>query len=251
MKKILTLTFGLFLLISCKKEEKKEDNFVANIENAHNKSAFLKEEIVTFDIESYFGTNKWISGTISLSTDSGKGKIVMADSSVIIFTGSDVFYSPKIQDTAGVRFNAYTVPYFFMLPYKLSDDGTKFSDYQNVETTADDFNAKKLSFEANIGDAPNDWYVLYSNKKTNLIEKTAYIVTAKSAKEDAEKNPHAIEYLNYKEVNGIPFATNWLFYEWKQDVGLTKEIGKATISNIRFEKATTDFFTPGKDFLKK
>ncbi|MFT7352510.1 MAG: hypothetical protein ACI9XR_002297 [Flavobacterium sp.] len=248
MKKLLVGFSCILFLISC---QEKTADFVAQTEAAHNKDAFLKQEIVTFDIESSFGSNKWVDATISLTTDSGKGKITFKDSTEIIYNGADVYYSPKIKDTANIRFNAYTIPYFFQLPYKLSDGGTIFTNYQNIEKDNEDFNSKKLSFKANIGDAPNDWYVLYTNKKTNLLQKTAYIVTANSAKEDAEKNPHAIEYLNYQEVNGIPFATNWLFYEWKQNIGLTKEIGKASISNIRFEKATKDFFTPGTDFVKK
>jgi hypothetical protein len=46
--------------------------------------------------------------------------------------------------------------------------------------------AKKLSFESGTGDAPDDWYVVYADKATNLIEKL-HIVTKMS--EEAEKKP--------------------------------------------------------------
>jgi hypothetical protein len=251
MKKIFIGLASMLFFIACKEKEAKSAGFVSQTEVAHNKNAFLEQEIITFDIESSFGPNKWVDATISLTTDSGKGKIVFKDSTEIIYNGSDVYYSPKIKDTASIRFTAYTIPYFFQLPYKLSDTGTIFSDYENLEKDKEDFFTKKLSFKANIGDAPNDWYVLYTNKKTNLLQKTAYIVTANSSKTDAEKNPHAIEYLNYQKINGIPFATNWMFYSWKKNVGFKEQIGKATLTNIKFEKATPDFFSPKTNYLKK
>jgi hypothetical protein len=251
MKKLLTCLSFILIITSCQKKNKKIQSFVNLIEIAHNKESFLRQEIVTFDIESSFGPNKWVDATISLTTDSGKGKITFKDSTVIIYNDSEVYYSPAIKDTASIRFNAYTIPYFFQLPYKLSDAGTIFSDYKNIEKEAENFNSTKLTFKANVGDAANDWYVLYTDKKTNLLQKTAYIVTANSKTKDAEKNPHAIKYLNYKEINGIPFATSWLFYSWKQDVGLTNQIGKATLTHIRFEKATPDFFKPKEGYLKK
>jgi hypothetical protein len=45
---------------------------------------------------------------------------------------------------------------------------------------------EKLTFKSGTGDAPDDWYVVYADKKTNLLE-TAYIVTLKAGKEEAEK----------------------------------------------------------------
>jgi hypothetical protein len=93
---------------------------------------------------------------------------------------------------------------------------------------------------------------MYADEKSNLIQCAAYIVTAGgSTQEEAEKDPHAIEYTNYIEVDGIPFAQNWKFWGWQPAEGLTDQLGEATITNIQFVDLEADFFTAPADFLKK
>jgi hypothetical protein len=240
MKKLLLLI--LISVVACKKNEQPKD-FVTEAETAHLKLKFLKKDAIQYTIVASFGGQEWINGIMTLATNSEKGKIEFKNGSQIIFNGSSVFYSKEIKDNSNVRFDAYTIPYFFLLPYKLSDQGTVWSHYQNKEKDSLSFNTKKLSFVAGTGDAPDDWYVVYTNKKTNLIEKTAYIVTFGGATQtEAEKNPHAIEYLNYKMIDGIPVATIWKFWSWQKDIGFQKELGSAEISNLKFIKTTPDFF---------
>jgi hypothetical protein len=162
-----------------------------------------------------------------------------------------VFYAETIPSEASVRFDAFTWAYFFLFPTKLSDPGTIWNSYDNKEKDQENYHAKKLTFKSGTGDAPDDWYVVYADKKTNLLEKAAYIVTLKAGKEEAEKNPHAIQYLDYKEVNGVPLATKWIFWGWKEGKGLTDELGQATLENIKFIKTDADYFKPGNDFKTK
>lgn len=250
MKKIISLLF-LILLIACKKEEKPKD-FVATTETAHSKTEFLKNDAIQFNIVATFGTSEWVNGRMTLATNSGSGKIEFKNGNQIIFNNQKVFYSKTIKDTSGVRFDAYTIPYFFLLPYKLSDKGTVWTNYKNIEKDSLNFNTKKLSFKTGTGDAPDDWYVVYSNKKTNLLQKAAYIVTFGGKNQsEAEKEPHGIEYLDYKPVNGIPIATKWKFWGWKKNIGFQKELGNAVLSDIKFIKTTPKFFEPTDLFLEK
>jgi len=72
---------------------------------------------------------------------------------------------------------------------------------------------------------------LYADKQTNLTRCAAYIVTAGgSSQEEAEEDPHAIEYLDYKLVDGIPISHEWKFWAWRTDEGLTDQLGFATIN---------------------
>jgi hypothetical protein len=249
MKKLLLLT--LISFVACK-ETKQPKDFVTETETAHFKNDFLKNNAIQYNIVAYFGSEEWINGKMTLSTNSENGKIEFKNGSQIIFNGQNVFYSKAIKDSTNVRFDAYTIPYFFLLPYKLSDKGTVWSNYQNKEKDSLIFNTKKLSFAAGTGDAPDDWYVVYTNKKTNLIEKTAYIVTAGGTSQaEAEKNPHAIEYLDYKIIDAIPIATKWKFWSWQKDTGFQKELGNAEISNLEFITTDENYFNPPADFLKK
>lgn len=238
------------LFISCNSSQKKFD-FIASTEEAHLKKDFQKNDAVQFDVLSFFGKSEWINGTITLSTNSSNGKIEFKNGNVIVYNGTKVFYSKNIKDTLSIRFDAYTIPYFFLLPYKLSDSGTVFTDYPNKEKDNLNFNTQKLTFKSGTGDAPKDWYILYTDKKTNLLHKAAYIVTAMGSVEKAEKNPHAIEYLDYETINGIPVARTWKFWEWKKDIGSTKPIGNAKITNIKFIKTPINYFKPKSDFKEK
>lgn len=250
MKKITSLLL-LLSVIACKNIEPPKD-FVAAAETAHSKTEFLKNDAIQFNIVVTFGTKESINGKFTLATDSGKGKIEFKNGDQIIFNNQKVFYSKTLKDTSGVRFDAYTVPYFTLLPYKLSDKGTVWTDYKNIEKDSLDFNTKKLTFTSGTGDAPDDWYVVYTNKKTNLIQKLAYIVTyGGTSQKDAEKEPHAIEYLDYKPINGIQIATAWKIWGWKKDVGFEKQIGSTVVSQIKFIKTTPDFYKPTDLFVEK
>lgn len=248
MKKLLAITLmSTLAFIGCKSSDEKE-GFVEKIEQAHQKEKFLSKEAIQFNIKLDFGGKERLNAKMTLLTNSTKGILELKDGAKIIFNQDKVFYSPDVPNEKSVRFDAYTWGYFFLYPSKLSDPGTKWNAYDNKEADHNNYNTQKLTFESGTGDAPDDWYVVYANKKDNLIEKAAYIVTLNGNKEEAEKNPHAIQYLDYKEIDGVPIATKWLFWEWKEGKGLTKAIGNATLTDIQFITVAEDTFTPAADF---
>lgn len=258
MKNILIILV-IITLTGCKKEvkndsviennetqiiENRTNPFTNAIETAHKKEAFLNNKTIRFDIDLTFGGRQILDATISVSTNSEYSIIEMKNGENIYIHNDKVYCSPGLKDDCSVRFSAYTWSYFFLFPYKLNDEGTKWASYASSEPEKR-FNTSKLTFEANIGDAPEDWYILYSDKNTNIIDHAAYIVTLGKTTEEAEKDPHAIQYLDYKSINGIPFAHNWMFWEWRTEEGLTNKIGSATLSNIRFiGDLKTDFKIP-------
>jgi hypothetical protein len=138
-----------------------------------------------------------------------------------------VFYSPISQTR--IRFDALPGN-IFLFPYKLTDPGTKWTSYDNKEADQDKYLSQKLSFESGTGDAPDDWYVVYADKATNLIEKL--LICYRNQRGSRKKNPHAIQYLDYKKIDGIPIATKWVFWEWKEGEGLTNSIGKQALPTL-------------------
>lgn len=224
--------------------------YVASVEKAHQKAIFLKQEAIQFDITLRFGGKERLKGTMTFTTDSGKGLLDLEGGEKIYYNGDKIFIAPDNDKIASARFSAYTWSYFFLLPYKLSDSGTVWEDYQPDTLAGATYLAQKLSFEAGTGDAPDDWYITYVNQETNLIDIAAYIVTAGgTSQEEAEVDPHAIEYTNYTTINGVPIAQDWKFWEWRTEGGLTKQLGDANLTNIRFVDLTADFFTPPNDFV--
>ena len=173
-------------------------------------------------------------------TPSG-GLVKMTDSSkTLIWDGKTSFSSYSSYKSS--RFGLLTWSYFFAAPYKLSDPGTNMEYLGGKKLNELSFETGKLTFGENVGDSPDDWYIVYKEKESSLLAAMAYIVTASSSVEEAEEDPHAITYEAYTEVGGIPFATQWNFWTWNEQGELNKLLGSATISNIKFIKNSLDEF---------
>lgn len=219
------------------------NSFAKLVHSAHEKGSFLNKKTIHFNLKLFFGGNERLNGKISLSTDGTKGKYEMQDESTLIFRHDSVFISENYSNSERARFAAYTWSYFFLMPYKLDDPGTIWSAYEDTLLNGETFKTAKLSFEAGTGDAPDDWYIVYADPNSMLMNTAAYIVTAGKSKEEAEKDPHAIKYSEYSDIDGIPIAHRWDFYAWKADSGLTDTLGYAILENIKFDSYDESEFT--------
>jgi len=264
-KTFITLISAIILLVSCQKSAKKEittiketpktvevaSTFSQKIEIAHKKKSFLKQEAIQYNAVIEFGGNEIFNAKITISTTSDLAIISYKNGDEIYVKKENIFVSPNLKDDKRVRFNAYTWNYFFLYPYKLSDNGTIWDDHLKTNEKENIYDTAKLSFKENIGDAPDDWYILYKDAKTNMLAHVAYVVTLGTTKEAAEKNPHAIKYLDYKTINGIPFATTWEFYGWNLEDGLTDKIGSAKITDIKFVSNFRESFKVPVNYIAK
>ena len=225
-----------------------EMSTIQRIERRYRKEKFLSHDNVKFDIELYFGGKERLNATMTTATNSSKGVIEMKNGNKVYFIQDKVYYTPGM-DEKKVRFDAYTWSYFFLLPYKLSDEGTIWSGTEKVEMDGNWYNSQRLTFESGTGDAPDDWYQVYSDTSSDLIQVASYIVTANKSVEKAEEDPHAIVYENYEMLNAIPVATQWKFYGWTKTEGITDTLGNATLSNFEFVKDTDSLYAPPANFL--
>ncbi|MEZ4883355.1 MAG: DUF6503 family protein [Chitinophagales bacterium] len=225
-----------------------KDPFVEKVEKAHNRYGFLSKTAIQFDILLMFGGKERMNGKMTLLTNSSKGLIELQNGDKMYYVNDKVYYSPDIENEKRVRFNAYTWSYFFLFPFKLSDEGTVWSDYEPKTMNDKSYLVHKLTFKAGTGDAPDDWYVVYADEEKHLIDVAAYIVTANKTQAEAEEDPHAIIYKNYKEVSGVPIATNWEFWGWTTKDGLTEQLGEATLSNLKFVEVEDNLFEAPEGF---
>ncbi len=217
------------------------------IEAAHHKEAFINKDMVKFDINLDFAGNDRLDGTIYLSTDSRFVRIDKNDGSSIIYDGEYVWLTPMDANQSGARFDIFTWSYFFSLPYKLSDDGTQVEEFPATDL----YKVTRLSFENGIGDAPDDWYDIYSQKNSHLIDYAGYIVTyGGTPASEAAQNAHAIGYSDYQMVQGIPIATSWNFYNYNNAVDTSTSIGKALLKNISFEPMEPSMFKRPQDAVQ-
>ncbi|HSI70203.1 MAG TPA: hypothetical protein VK941_08215 [Gillisia sp.] len=208
--------------------------FAQSIQNAHNKEDWDKENVVSFKINLKMGGAERLNAHIFSSTNSSKIRIDKKDGSSLYYDGSRVYQSPADAPIESARFDMFTWQYFFAFPFKLRDEGTNWELLEDDTINGITFNRARLTFDNNIGDAPDDWYVVYKEPKSEMLYAAAYIVTLNEEKEKAEEKPHAIVYHNYELFNGIPFATRWTFHNWSLNNGIEDQIGEAIISDIQF-----------------
>ena len=249
--------FIVILLFSCgdgkKKEQaqkqknstEKEPDFVSRIQNAHKAKKYNNQQAVRFNFKLTSANGKTrMEGDFIMKPNMSKVKFKAADSTTVITWKEGMAYlSPDTSSYPKPRFNILTWPYFFVVPYKLRDPGVNIKEMGTMPLKKDTFSTGKLFFDKNVGDAPDDWYIIYQNQESKLIEAMAYIVTYQKETEKASQNPHCITYENHTVVKGIPLPVHWKFWSWSKEKGLGKLLMEAHLENI-------EFFVPEKNTFK-
>ena len=228
-----------------------QTDLVKSVEQAHHKTEFLAHDAIQFDIVLSFGGRELLNSTLTLSTDSSNAILESKDGDKVYVNSDRVYHNPNKENVRGVRSSAYTWSYFFLFPYKLSDGGKSWSDYSKKELNGTTYNVEKLTFAKGTGDAPDDWYIMYADKETNLVTTSAYIATGGKAQKKSEEKPHAITYNSYQIISGIPIAHEWTFWSWDEEKGITKQLGEASLKNIKFVDTDDEYFAAPANYLMK
>lgn len=259
MDKFLLLIFATLIFTGCASEpheysspnhvpvvqDRKVNEFVMHTEMAHEKFDFQSKGAIEFDFRLVFRDKERMNAHFTLLTNETKGRIDQTDGTSMVYDGMESWVISDSISKDEKRFDIYTWSYFFLLPYKLSDPGTVYSDFPSDSLNGVAYHTQKLTFAPGTGDAPDDWYILYADEQTNLLEVAAYIVTANKSVEKAEEDPHAIKYEAYELVDGVPISTKWTFWSWRENLGLTEQLGYAELTNFRFSSPRkADFVRP-------
>ena len=225
-----------------------EDSFAVSTAKAHGKDAWSLHKAFETGLKIEFGGNTALDGTMLLDVRSDRARIELKNGTVLIWDGSDAWVSPASAKIERARFHVRTWPYFLLAPIKLEDPGAVIAE-TGRDTLADkSYRTARLTFSRNIGDTPDDWYIVYKNRETGLIEAMAYIVTFGKTKEQAEGDPHAIVYSNFADVGGFKVPLEWSFRSWRSGQGLTGDpLGKATLTNPQFVDLPESAFTKPDD----
>ena len=188
---------------------------------------------VRYKLNLIFGGTPRFKGTITQTTNMDR-ILLEQEESTVVYDGDMVHVATTGElNTKSARFSALTWPYFFSLPYKLNDPGTKLETIENQTVDGVDYRRAKLTFTAGTGDAPDDWYILYFDAEDRLAA-AAYIVTfGGKSPEEALANAHAIYYHDYEKTSDILFSRKWTFHDWSEAEGWTKQIGEAGIYDIK------------------
>ncbi len=214
---------------------------VAAIEAAHGKAAYdalgAAGKVVKADFDVDFGGGDLIAGTMWYDTPVGKVRMELDNGAVVVFDGQTGWSTqPDPEQGPSYRFHVLTWPYFMAAPFKLSDPGVTHADVGEMPLTAkSSLPASKMTFGEGVGDAPDDWYLVFKDPGDDALLALGYIVTFGTPKAYAEEKPSIIFYRDPVTVDGVTFATQWVFHFWNEASGMEGDAkGRATVSNIEF-----------------
>ncbi len=115
------------------------------------------------------------------------------------------------------RFYALLNYHFLNLPWVVHDPGVVLSE-PGVAKLADDpteYRTVRVTYEAGVGDTPDDYYVLYIHPETHRLHANEYIVTYTSILPEGVEHtpPHVLVYDEYSSVDGLLVPTRFTIYE--------------------------------------
>ncbi|QDO92947.1 hypothetical protein FNB79_02810 [Formosa sediminum] len=252
------------------------------VEAAHKKlNATDAGKVLWSAMEAHGGLDKWLSnGYFSMRFNyqplTGKG---IRDSYQTIDTWSNKARHNSITDpeniygwdgkeawvvakdstsfTYDTQFWALTPLYFSGQPFVLDGEGVNLELLPEVEFKGALQKVVKATYDAGVGSAPDDYYILYINAKTNLVDAFKYIV---SYPEYFPNGGHAPEKITVTQdtttVDGIVLAKGFKTYWSKPEAkdGLGEYITNITVTDISFSPTVeADFFTApeGAEILNK
>jgi hypothetical protein len=229
-----------------------EEDFVTPIERAHSAAIWRQKEAFQSGIVVRFGGNTILEGRMLTTPSMSRTRIENASGAVAIWDGNNAWVSPGAAEFPEARFHALTWPYFLSAPMKLRDPGARVEPLGGKELRRERFETAKLAFDPGVGDTPDDWYVLYRSPESGRLHAMAYIVTFGTSREDAEKEPHAVTYDEYVNVDGVPIPTRWTFWMWNEAQGIHGEpIGEVTLENPSFVAPEASAFAVPADARKE
>ncbi len=225
------------------------DAYAASIDAAHGGDAWRTHHAVRATIRVSLGENEVIHGTMLYEYRTGRVRMELVDNTVLVFDGEHAWVSPaEAPGPIGARFHLLTWPYFLAAPFKLRDPGAHLELMGEIPLDDQKCQGGRLTFDFEVGDTPDDWFIIYQSAETGRIAAMAYIVTYATLPREARRDPHAIRYLDEIEVDGVWFARRWVFRHWSGSKGLHDEaMGEARLSDIEFVKPDEDAFVKPDD----
>ncbi|MCB4799879.1 hypothetical protein [Neotamlana laminarinivorans] len=155
------------------------------------------------------------------------------------------------------KFWALTPLYFIGQPFVLDGEGVNLELLPSIIFNGIEQIVVKATYNTGVGLAPDDYYILYINSKTNLLDAFKYIV---SYPEYFPEGGHAPEKTTViqgtTKVDGIVFAKGYKTYwsDSKLENGLGEYITNIEVSDISFSPTVEKHFfsaPEGAEILSK
>lgn len=228
MKQNLYFFCFLFIVVSCK--DKPAQAPVDYTDKSAEITTSIYPENITKVMEAHGGLDAWnktktlVFGIerpegMELTTTDLKSRksLIETDKFKIGFDGNDVW----IDDSQKVfknnpKFYYNLMFYFYAMPFVLADDGISYYETEPLQFEGESYPGIKISYEAGIGESPEDEYILYYNPENYKMEWLAYTVTYFS--KEKSKDWHFIKYSDWEMLEGLILPKT---IQWYNNEGMT------------------------------
>ena len=130
------------------------------------------------------------------------------------YDGSDVWISPADAAFGGSpRFYHNLFFYFFAMPFVLGDPGITYTEVPNATLQGNSYAGVKISFGSDVGNSPDDNYIVYYDPQTYKMAWLMYTSTYHSGQASSKYN--LIKYESWMEAPGMlfPQVISWYNYQ--------------------------------------
>lgn len=187
-------------------DEKKYPEAIAAVFDAHGGlDTWHKMNSLSYEIVKPTATEKQ---TIDLKS---RNDLIETDNYAIGFDGEKSWLREREEGVykGNARFYHNLMFYFYAMPFVLADDGISFEETEPFLYEGKTYPGLKVSYQANIGDSPNDNYYVYFDADSNRMQWLGYTVTF--GKDEANTN---IKYINYNDWGNhggllLPNSITW------------------------------------------
>lgn len=223
----------LLLIVSACKENKTPES----VEITKTKEEVLEEttykypENLTKVFNTHGGIDAWKSmKSLAFTMDKPDGKeetltnlnsreaLIESPNATIGFDGNKAWFVNKMEgEYKGYppKFYYNLMFYFYAMPFILSDDGINYADVEPLVFEGVTYPGIQVTYNAGVGETPEDRYVLYYNPKTYVMEWLGYTVSFVPGID--KKELHFRKYGEWQTVNGLQLPKSITGYGFKND----------------------------------
>jgi len=227
MKKIVLLILLAALFVSCKNETKVESTEIKTLTKEDITTSIYPESI-TKVFDAHGGIDNWNKmKSLSFTMEKPNGKevtttnlktraeLIDTPSYAMGYDGENLWVSEKDGNEykGNAKFYKGLMMYFYAMPFIVGDDGIIYEETDPLVFEGNSYPGILISYEAGVGESPDDQYVVYYNAETGQMEWLSYTVTF--GKDEKSTDFRYIRYNDWQTINGLvmPKSISWYNYE--------------------------------------
>jgi len=233
------LILGLAALPAAERPD--ADSLAQQVVAAHGGEAWFDHAVADFRLSLRFGGKPVFDGTrFRFAIDAAPARMEL-DAASVIHDGQQAWVAPADAEAPKGRFHVLTWPWFLRAAFTLQQPWQQLGAVGESELDGRPHWTVKQTFGDQVGDTPDDWYLIYVDQETHRIAAMAYIVTYAKTVEQAEQEAHAIRYHDYVDHDGVAIAQRWTFHHWNEEEGVHGEpIGDAELGDVKLHQTAPE-----------